>query len=316
MNIWRVRVDQSGGEVLGPPEPLTTPSSNSGWIAFSRDGRRLAYTRKLTYSRLYRQDLDPEHATLTGAAKELTSGERRIREPAISPDGTWVAARVQDPQSDLVLIRPDGSGMVRLTNDAFVDRMPRWSPDGRLIVFQSNRGGRFGLWAIRPNGEGLRELTSDIALHTAWTPDGSLVAFPRDAKPYTLEPAGKAVSPSALAAPDLLPLSWSRDGKYVAGWLASGPQGREPLVVYSIADRSYWHVTGHGSDPAWLKNGRGFLYGEWNAIHYANVRDNTKRLLLSLSGAEIHPKFALSRDERFILYVAMEDEEDVWIAER
>jgi Tol biopolymer transport system component len=316
MNIWRVRVDQSGGEVLGPPEPLTTPSSNSGWIAFSRDGRRLAYTRKLTYSRLYRQDLDPEHATLTGAAKELTSGERRIREPAISPDGTWVAARVQDPQSDLVLIRPDGSGMIRLTNDAFVDRMPRWSPDGRLIVFQSNRGGRFGLWAIRPNGEGLRELTSDIALHTAWTPDGSLVAFPRDAKPYTLEPAGKAVSPSALAAPDLLPLSWSRDGKYVAGWLASGPQGREPLVVYSIADRSYWHVTGHGSDPAWLKNGRGFLYGEWNAIHYANVRDNTKRLLLSLSGAEIHPKFALSRDERFILYVAMEDEEDVWIAER
>ncbi len=316
MNIWRVRIDQSGGDVLGPPEPLTTPSSNSGWIDFSRDGHRLAYARRLTYSRLYRQDFDPERAILTGTAKELTSGERRIREPALSPDGSWVAARVQDPQSDLVLIRPDGSGMVRLTNDTFVDRLPRWSPDGRLIVFQSNRSGRFGLWAIRPNGQGLRELAADTTIHTVWTPDGSLVAYPRDGKPYVLEPAGKAVSPAALAAPDLLPLAWSPDGRYVTGWLASGPQGREPLVVYSIPERSYWHVTGHASDPAWLKNGRGFLYGGWNAIHYADVRDNTTRLLLSLSGAELHPKFALSHDERFILYVAMEDEEDVWIAER
>lgn len=316
MNIWRVRIDQSGGDVLGPPEPLTTPSSNSGWIAFSHDGRRLAYARRLTYSKLYRQDFDAEHAALTGSAKELTSGERRIREPALSPDGAWVAARVQDPQSDLVLIRPNGSGLVRLTNDSFVDRIPRWSPDGRLIVFQSNRSGRFGLWAIQPNGEGLRELPSDVALHTVWTPDGSLVAYPRDGKPYVLEPAGKAVSPAALSAPDLLPLAWSANGHYVAGWLASGPQGREPLVVYSVPERSYWHVTGHGNDPVWLKNGRGFLYGAWNAIHYADVRENTTRLLLSLPNAEVHPKFALSKDETYVLYVAMEDEEDVWIAER
>jgi Tol biopolymer transport system component len=316
MNLWRVHIDQSGGEVLGPPEPLTTPSSNSGWIAFSRGGHRMAYARRLTYSKLYRQDFDPQRGVLTGTAKELTSGERRIREPAISPDGAWVAARVQDPQSDLVLIRPDGSDLTRLTNDAFVDRIPRWSPDGRMIVFQSNRSGQFGLWAIRPNGQGLRQLPADAALHTVWTPDGSLVAYPRDAKPYVLEPTGRAVSSTALAAPDLLPLAWSPDGRYVTGWLASGPPGREPLVVYSVADRSYWHVTGHGSDPVWLKNGHGFLYGEWNAIHYAGVRDNTTRLLLSSTGAEIHPKFALSRDERFILYVAMEDEEDVWIAER
>ena len=316
MNIWRVRMDQSGGEVLGSPEPLTTPSSNSGWIAFSRDGHRLAYARRLTYSKLYRQDFDPELVALTGTARELTSGERRIREPAISPDGAWVAARVQDPQSDLVLIRPDGSGLIRLTNDSYVDRLPRWSPDGRLIVFQSNRSGRFRLWAIRPDGQGLRELPSDISLHTVWTPDGSLVAYPRDGKPYVLEPAGKALSPAALAAPDLLPLAWSRDGHYVAGWLASGPAGREPLIVYSVPDRSYWHVAGHGNDPVWLKSGRGFLYGEWNALRYADVGDNRTRLLLSSTGAEVHPKFALSQDERFILYVAMEDEEDVWVAER
>jgi Tol biopolymer transport system component len=316
MNLWRVRIDQSGGEVLGLPEPLTTPSSNSGWIAFSRAGNRMAYARRLTYSKLYRQGFDPERAALAGTAKELTSGERRIREPAMSPDGEWVAARVQDPQSDLVLIRPDGSGMTRLTNDSFVDRIPRWSPDGRSIVFQSNRGGQFDLWLIGSNGQGLRPLPASPALHTVWTPDGSLVAYPRDGRPYVVEPANKTVSAAALAAPDLLPLAWSKDGRYVAGWLASGPAGREPLVVYSISDRSYWHVAGHGNDPVWLKNGHGFLYGGWNALQYADVRDNTTRLLLSLSGAEMHPKFALSRDERFILYVAMEDEEDVWIAER
>lgn len=316
LNLWRVRIGQSDGAVLGSPEPVTTPSSNSGWVGFSRDGHRLAYSRRLTYSKLYRQGFDPEHAVLVGTAKELTSGERRIREPAISPDGAWVAARVQDPQSDLVLIRPDGSGLTRLTNDAFVDRIPRWSPDGRLIVFQSNRGGSFGLWAVHPNGQGLRQLLADGALHTVWTPDGPLVAYPRDGKPYVVEPAGRAISSAALAAPDLLPLAWSRDGRYVAGWLASGPPGREPLVVYSVSDRNYWHVAGHGNDPVWLKNGHGFLYGGWNAIAYADIRDNTTRRLLSSTVAELHPKFALSQDERFILYVAMEDEEDVWIAER
>lgn len=316
MNLWRVRIDQSGGETLGAPEPLTTPSSNSGWISFARDGHRLAYARRLTYSKLYRQGFDPVQVALTGTAKELTSGERRIREPAISPDGAWVAARVQDPQSDLVLMRPDGSQMTRLTNDAFFDRLPRWSPDGRSIVFQSNRGGEFGLWLIQPNGQGLRQLPASAALHTAWAPDGSLVAYPHGGKPYVLEPAGKAISAAALAAPDLLPLAWSRDRRHITGWLASGEPGREPLEVYSVSDRSYWHVAGHGNDPVWLKNGHGFLFGGWNTLQYADVRDNTTRLLLTLSGAELHPKFALSQDERFLLYVAMEDEEDIWIAER
>jgi|GEM_PF-1468932 len=316
MNLWRVRIDESTGDVRGVPEPLTTPSSNSGWIAFSGDGRRLAYTRRLTYSRLYRQDFDPERGVVVGAAKELTSGERRIREPEISPNGMWVAARVQDPQSDLVVLRPDGSGLVRLTNDGYADRVPRWSPDGHWIVFQSNRGGKLAYWVVRPDGGGLRELPADGTVHTAWTPDGALVAFPRDGKPYTLEPAGRAVSPAALAVPGLLPLAWSHDARYVAGWLASGEPGREPLAVYSFANRSYWNVASHGNDPAWLKNGHGFLYGEWNAIHFADVRDNTTHLVVSGKGREIHPKFALSRDERYILYVAMEDEEDIWIAER
>ena len=43
MNLWRVRIDERSGRVLGEPEPVTTPSTWSGDLSFSRDGTRLAF---------------------------------------------------------------------------------------------------------------------------------------------------------------------------------------------------------------------------------------------------------------------------------
>ena len=43
MNLWRAPIEEASGKVLGPPEPVTTPSTYSMHPSFSRDGRRLAY---------------------------------------------------------------------------------------------------------------------------------------------------------------------------------------------------------------------------------------------------------------------------------
>jgi TolB protein len=42
----------------------------------------------------------------------------------------------------------DGSGVVRLTRDPSDDNTPRWSPDGRSIIFSSDRGGKTGVYTI------------------------------------------------------------------------------------------------------------------------------------------------------------------------
>lgn len=55
---------------------------------------------------------------------------------------------------------------------------PRWSPDGQTIAFLSQRSGWNEVWLIRPDGEGLRQLTRlgwDVA-DLAWSPDGTRLA--------------------------------------------------------------------------------------------------------------------------------------------
>ena len=67
----------------------------------------------------------------------ITSGRQDA--PIWSPDGARIlVVRFVDAQSsnsELFLIRPDGSDEVRLTNHSGPDESPAWSPDGTRIVF-------------------------------------------------------------------------------------------------------------------------------------------------------------------------------------
>lgn len=58
------------------------------------------------------------------------------------------------------------------------DWSPHWSPDGRQIAFLSQRSGYTEVWLIRPDGEGMRQLTHlnrDVD-EIAWAPDGARLA--------------------------------------------------------------------------------------------------------------------------------------------
>ncbi len=113
---------------------------------------------------------------------------KRVSDPQISPDGRWVAYVIGEVDmadnkipSSIWLAATDGkTAPWRLTNAAGKkDRHPRWSPDGKQILFESNRSGNFQIWAIDVGGGEARQLT-DIATeaNTAiWSPDGKQIAF-------------------------------------------------------------------------------------------------------------------------------------------
>jgi dipeptidyl aminopeptidase/acylaminoacyl peptidase len=112
---------------------------------------------------------------------------QRVSDPQVSPDGKWVAYVVTSADleknalvSHLWIVPTDGSSAPRqLTAAGKRDRHPRWSPDSKRILFESNRSGENQLWLIELEGGEARQITSIStgAAHGIWSPDGRSIAF-------------------------------------------------------------------------------------------------------------------------------------------
>ncbi len=81
----------------------------------------------------------------TGSVSTLVPPEEDVHWafPALSPDGRWIAVTRWESgaYNDVVLLGPDGEEVQRLTRDRAIDFAPEWSPDGRWLVWSSDRTG-------------------------------------------------------------------------------------------------------------------------------------------------------------------------------
>jgi dipeptidyl aminopeptidase/acylaminoacyl peptidase len=112
---------------------------------------------------------------------------KRIADPQISPDGKWVVYQLSNVDleanknvSNLWLVGTvKGATPKQLTSAPKSDRHPRWSPDGKSILFESARSGSNQLWLIRMDGGEPKQLTnlSTEASIGIWSRDGKQIAF-------------------------------------------------------------------------------------------------------------------------------------------
>ena len=101
-------------------------------------------------------------------------------------EGTWLSLDLSadgrtivfDLLGDLYSISASGGSATRLTSGSGFDGQPRFSPDGKTIVFVSDRSGSENLYLMDPDGKNIRPLTrgpNQAFISPAWTPDGQYV---------------------------------------------------------------------------------------------------------------------------------------------
>jgi len=116
----------------------------------------------------------------------------------IAPDGSRVAYVLQEIDKEkneytsAIWVAREGAEPVRFTGGR-KDTQPRWSPDGRHLVFVSNRSGSNQLWLLSTDGGEARQLTriKGGVSNPVWSPDGRTIAFTANLTEAGLQPEGK-----------------------------------------------------------------------------------------------------------------------------
>jgi Tol biopolymer transport system component/DNA-binding winged helix-turn-helix (wHTH) protein len=194
-----------------------------------------------------------------------------------SPDGQLLYTVVESGNADIWSLDPITRQRRRLTTDPADDFQPTVSPDGRTVVFSSNRAGATGLWSMSRDGTGLSRLTSGGDTRPSFSPDGKWVAFQRsggEATPwglYRLSLETSAVQP--LTVPSTMRPDVSPDGRFVAHYwmtperwvMAVTPvEGGVPTAILPVGPTHPERVV------HWTTDGRGLTFID-NASGAANI---------------------------------------------
>ncbi|HSG86455.1 MAG TPA: hypothetical protein VLA23_08960 [Candidatus Limnocylindrales bacterium] len=168
---YRIRVADADGSNDRPITPGDAIDASPSW---SPSGDRLAFSsnREGPGFGVFVVEVDG-----SGPVR-LVDGQ----DPAWSPTGEWIAfVRLVDEARDLFLVRPDGSGLRRLTVGPADETDPAWTPDGRSLVFASDRSGDHDLYRLDLDDLQRTRLTSGPGndRSPAVSPDGRSVAFSR-----------------------------------------------------------------------------------------------------------------------------------------
>jgi Tol biopolymer transport system component len=162
--------------------------------------------------------------------------------------------------SEIFTMSPNGAGAAPVTDNAWYESEPSWSPDVGQVAFRSEDG--TSNWDIRKldaDGTDRVRLTLDPALdgQPAWSPDGARIAFvsqraaPEHDEVYVMDSDGSDVVRLTSDSADSEEPAWSPDGTKIAfrrsgNIYAVGPGGGTPTAILSGFQ---------AAEPAWSPDG-------------------------------------------------------------
>ena len=176
---------------------------------------------------------------------KFTTSEGTWMSLDVSPDGRTI---VFDLLGDLYTIPASGGAATRITSGSGFDGQPRFSPDGKSIVFVSDRSGNENLYVVNPDGTNIRPFTRGASqgfISPDWTPDGQYVVVSKSNDLWMyhkgggsgLRLTGQTPAPGTAPAPgggtapaNFMGASVSPDGRYIYASARTGAAGYNQML--------------------------------------------------------------------------------------
>jgi Tol biopolymer transport system component/DNA-binding SARP family transcriptional activator len=273
----------------GSAKPLLTRSEPDGpsFLAWSPDGGRLAYARGNTIEVV---------ATEGDATTVIPTGDLP-HSLSWSPDGSRLAFALGNAAfayaanaigniapSSIWVVPASGGQPQRVTDATSLNTSPVWMPDGRSLLFISDRDGSRDLYRVELSDGRLVRLTAGLSLHTIdLSRDGrtlTYAGFTEYANIWSLPIPTQGTADLSESRPvtaghqSIEGIALSRDGQWLA--FDSDRAGRQAIYRMQVAGGEPAPIVDSGGDdfmPAWSPDGR--------EIAYYGFRDGRRRLFVS-----------------------------------
>jgi len=234
-----------------------------------------------------------------GREEPIKAPVRACTFPRLSPDGTRIALDIRDQENDIWIWDFGRETLTRFTFDAGLDRVPVWTPDGRRVLFTSERAATPNniFWQAADGTGAAQRLTQgpNPQFPSSVSPDGArlvlrdvaaapdLVMLALDTERPSIRSAssgstvstvesstdsgrGEPVEPRRLQPLVQTPYTEqngeiSPDGRWLA--YESNNSGQNEIYVrpFPNVDSGLWQVsTGGGTRPLWARNGQELFY--------------------------------------------------------
>ncbi|HKS30607.1 MAG TPA: protein kinase [Pyrinomonadaceae bacterium] len=168
--IWQL--SYPGGEA----RKITNDLNSYGSVSLTADSGALVATQSETISNIW---VAPNGDL--GRAKQITTGSKGLYgEGGLvwTPDGHVIYTSAVSGNMDIWSMSADGSNQKQLTTDSEEDSVPAVSPDGRTIIFNTDRAGMPSLWRMDIDGGNQKALTSGQEDYLPQvSPDGRWIIF-------------------------------------------------------------------------------------------------------------------------------------------